>query len=179
VTGGAPVSGAGTSGETTVNTAGHTHQHEPVTGPLATATVLFGAWRSDLSVDRYPNVNVPANNAHLVTPYQAKIKAGGAVAFVISGLHQVVVYGPNVLPEHVNAQVTRPTTGSPAGTPLINDPTNRVYSGLDPSTQPRERTEVVQFFAEGKYLVICGVQPHFVNERMFGWVRVLPADSDD
>jgi len=31
----------------------------------------------------------------------------------------------------------------------------------------------------GKFLVICGVQPHFVNDQMYGWVRVLPADSDD
>jgi hypothetical protein len=36
----------------------------------------------------------------------------------------------------------------------------------------------VNFHAEGKYLVICGVQTHFVNDQMYGWVRVLPADSD-
>jgi hypothetical protein len=26
----------------------------------------------------------------------------------------------------------------------------------------------------GLHLVICGVVPHFVNDDMFGWVRVLP-----
>ena len=101
------------------------------------------------------------------------------MAFVISGLHQILVYGPNVLPDSINAQLTRPSTGTPSGTPLINDSANRVYAGLDPSTQPRERSEVVNFYAEGKYLVICGVQPHFVNDQMYGWVRVLPADSDE
>ena len=79
----------------------------------------------------------------------------------------------------INAQITRPSTGTPSGAPLINDPANRVYGGLDPSTQPRERTEVVNSHAEGKYLVICGVQPHFVNDNMYGWVRVLPADIED
>ena len=89
------------------------------------------------------------------------------------------MYGPDIRPESINAQLTRPSTGTPAGTPLINDPANRVYGGLDPSTQPRERTEVVNFHAEGKYLVICGVQSHFVDNNMYGWVRVLPADTED
>ncbi len=147
-------------------------------GPLAAATVTFGAWRTDLSLDRFPNVSVAAANAHTMIPHQVTIKAGGSVAFIISGLHQILVYGPDVLPDSINAQITRPSTGTPAGTPLINDPARRVYGGLDPTTQPRERSEVVNFHAEGKYLVICGVQSHFVNDQMYGWVRVLPADSD-
>jgi plastocyanin len=177
VTGGAIVAGAGSSGATTEKAAEH-HQHDPVKGPLAAATVTFGAWRSDLSLDRFPNVTPPTANAHVVIPHQVTIKAGGSVAFIISGLHQVLVYGPDVLPDSINAQSTRPSTGTPSGTPLINDPSRRVYAGPDPSTQPRERSEVVNFHAEGKYLVICGVQPHFVNDQMYGWVRVLPADSD-
>jgi hypothetical protein len=178
VTGGAIVAGASSPGSTTEKAAEGHHQHDPVKGPLAAATVTFGAWRTDLSLDRFPNVSLATANAHRVTPYQATIKAGGSVAFIISGLHQILVYGPSVLPDSINAQITRPSTGTPSGTPLINDTANRVYAGLDPSTQPRERSEVVNFHAEGKYLVICGVQPHFVNDQMYGWVRVLPADSD-
>ena len=117
---------------------------------MSTATVTFGSWRTDLALDRYPNVSPAAANAHLVIPYQVTIKVRGAVTFAISGLHQILVYGPDVKPEHVNALLTRPSTGTPTGAPLINDPSNRVYAGLDPSTQPRERTEVVQFHAEGK-----------------------------
>jgi len=177
VTGGAIVAGAGAPGSTTEKTAEH-HQHDPVKGPLAVATVTFGSWRTDLSLDRFPNVSIAAANAHQMIPYQVSIKAGGSVAFVISGLHQILVYGPDVLPQSINAQLIRPSTGTPSGTPLINDAANRVYAGLDPTTQPRERSEVVNFHAEGKYLVICGVQPHFVSDQMYGWVRVLPADSD-
>ena len=177
VTGGAIVAGAGSPVATIENAAAH-HQHDPVKGPLAAATVTFGSWRTDLSLDRFPNVSVAAANAHVMIPHQATIKAGGSVAFIISGLHQILVYGPDVLPDSINAQLTRPSTGTPAGTPLINDPARRVYGGLDPTTQPRERTEVVNFHAEGKYLIVCGVQSHFVNDQMYGWVRVLPADTD-
>ena len=62
---------------------------------------------------------------------------------------------------------------APPGPPLINDPNNRVYRGLDPSLQPQDRVEVVHFANDGVYLVICGVRPHFVNDHMFGYVRVV------
>jgi hypothetical protein len=76
------------------------------------ATVAFGAWRTDLSLDRFPNVSLATANAHHVTPYQVTIKAGGSVAFMISGLHQILVYGPDIRPESINAQITRPSTAA-------------------------------------------------------------------
>ena len=109
--GGAIVSGASSSGLATAKVADQ-HQHDPVKGPLAMGTVAFGAWRTDLSLDRFPNVSVATANVHTVSPYQATIKAGGSVAFVISGLHQILVYGPDVLPDSINAQMTRPSTGT-------------------------------------------------------------------
>ena len=178
VTGAAVVGGVSSAGAAAPKTSERHHQHEPVKGPLAMATVNFGAWRSDLSLDRFPNVSPGTANAHQMMPYLVTIKVAGSVAFMISGLHQILVYGPDVRPESINAQTIRPSTGTPSGAPLINDPVNRVYGGLDPSTQPRDRIEVVQFHAPGKFLVICGVQPHFVNDQMYGWVRVLPDDSE-
>jgi hypothetical protein len=47
-----------------------------------------------------------------------------------------------------------------------------VYRGLDPCLNPQDRVEVVQFPNEGVLPVICGVQPHFVNDHMYGFVRV-------
>jgi hypothetical protein len=32
----------------------------------------------------------------------------------------------------------------------------------------------VTFASPGVYLVICGVFPHFVNDNMHGFVKVLP-----
>ena len=82
----------------------------------------------------------------------------------------------------------RPSQGNPGGAPpLINDPVDRLYAGLDPSTvnggpnTPRnlqDRVEVVQFTRKGRHLVICGVQPHFVNDNMYGWVNVVGDDDD-
>lgn len=140
--------------------------------PLSNATVSFGEWMTP--VDRFPNASPAAANHHEFIPQVATIKAGGTVNFIIAGLHQVIVYDDGTQPGNINTALTTPTTGVPAGVPLINDPANRIYRGLDPSLQPRDRVEVVHFANPGTYLVICGVFPHFVNDRMFGFVRVLP-----
>jgi hypothetical protein len=62
---------------------------------------------------------------------------------------------------------------APPGAPLINDPNKRIYFGLDPSVQPRDRSEAVTFSKPGIYLVICGILVHFQDD-MFGYVKVLP-----
>ena len=118
----------------------HAHGDDPgpLSGVLSNATVSFGAWQSkndaadppqNTELDRYPNVSPAARNSHHLTPFQAVIWAGGTVNFVISGLHQVIVYAPGKTPEGVDETLTRPTTGTPAGLALINDPVGRVYAG--------------------------------------------------
>jgi hypothetical protein len=164
---------------------GHDREEE-LTGDLASATVSFGAWKTDPPLDRYPNSSPPsmATNAHRQIPFYVTIKVGGTVNFIISGLHQVIVYGPRTKPDDINSALTRPTLGVPAGVPLINDPHNRLYAGPDPSTfiwaplppntvaaPLRDRVEVVQFVKRGRHLVICGVRSHFL-EGMYGYVDV-------
>ena len=148
-------------------------------GPLAAATVMFGSWRTDLSLDRFPNVSSPPPTRIRSFPHQVTIKAGGSVAFIISGLHQILVYGPDVLPDSINAQMTRPSTGTPSGRRSSTTRQTACTAAWIPACSRASASEVVNFHAEGKYLVICGVQSHFVNDQMYGWVRVLPADSDD
>ena len=169
------------------------HDHRPIKGPLATATVSFGQWRTDVPLDRYPLQAPipppPPGNGHLVIPHQVTIKVGGTVNFIIAGFHEVIVYAPGTKPEHINTALIRPSQGAPAGIPLINDPNNRLYAGEDPSTihggppTPTlpllDRVEVVQFSRKGRHLVICGVLPHFVNDQMYGWVKVVGDDEDD
>lgn len=147
-------------------------------GPLSSATISFGQGMTTPPLDRFPNNSPAAGNHHALVPGEVKIKAGGTVNFIIAGLHQVIVYDDGTKPGDINATLTTPTTGMPAGVPLIDDPTDRIYRGLDPSLQTRDRVEVVHFANPGTFLVICGVQPHFVNDGMFGFVRVLPADKD-
>ena len=149
------------------------HDHKPVEGPLANASVSFGNWRTDPPLDRFPNLSDRFRNGHQLIPHEATIKAGGTVNFVIGGFHHVLVYAPGTQPEDINTSLTVSVT-APPGPPLINDPSNRVYRGLDPSLFPQDRVEVVQFDSPGTYLVICGVLPHFATDGMYGFVKVLP-----
>jgi hypothetical protein len=148
-----------------------------LSGPLANATVSFGAWKTDPPLDRFPNVSPRIPNQHDILPQRIRVRAGGAVNFVIGGLHEPIVY-KDTQPGAINSSLTTPSTGTPAGVPLINDPANRVYRGLDPSLQPQDRVEVVHFGKPGNYLVICGVQPHFVNDGMYAFIRVTGEDED-
>jgi hypothetical protein len=148
------------------------HDHGQVNGPLATATVSFGEWKTDPPLDRLLPTP-PVTNAHLLIPYVAKIKAGGSINFIISGLHQVLIYGPGTTMESIDSTQTIPSgTGFP---PLIDDSNNRIYRGLNPAAliPVLDRVEVVRIVHPGRYLVVCGVLPHFVD-NMHGWVEVLP-----
>ena len=154
------------------------HDHRPNNDPLAHAIVSFGQWRTDVPLDRFPNVPpAPPRNNHQLFPFEARIRAGGAVSFIISGLHNIVVYDDGTKPSDIDVMNNLlATTGVPAGVPVINDPVNRIYRGPDPSTLGPltfDRTETVQFHRPGRYLVICGIRPHFVDDRMHGFVRVL------
>ncbi len=71
----------------------HVNVAKADSGPLSNATVSFGAWTTTPPLDRFPNVsNTRTSNAHVIIPEVAKIKAGGAVNFIIAGFHQVIVY---------------------------------------------------------------------------------------
>lgn len=141
-------------------------------------TVGFGAWMTHPPINRFPNVSAGVPNLHKMQPFEVKIKAGGSVDFIISGFHQMAVYDDGVEPEDVDTSLITPTTGTPAGIPIINDPTDRIYMGQDPSLVARDRVETVNFANPGTYLVICGILPHFVNDSMYGWVKVRGGDDD-
>jgi hypothetical protein len=161
------------------------------TGPLASATVSFGLWQTDPPLDRFPNNSPRLRNEHQLIPNEVTIRSGGSVNFIISGFHEPIVYDDGTQPGAIDVNETTLTTGptpSPAVV-LINDATNRIYRGQDPSLQPldrgatpaflQDRVEVVHFSKPGTYLVICGVRGHFVGSldqpnQMFGFVKVLP-----
>ena len=167
---------------------GHGDDDE-IGGPLSSATVSFGQWDLATPLDRFPNNSPRTRNHHKLIPNEVTIKAGGSVNFVISGFHHILVYGNDTKPSDINIGSVIPTTVQP-GPPLINDSVNRVYRGLDPSVMPllpgsappqplQDRTEAVRFTTPGRYLVICGVLPHFFDPAtgqfiMFGYVRVIP-----
>ncbi|HEY7495439.1 MAG TPA: hypothetical protein VIH59_30570, partial [Candidatus Tectomicrobia bacterium] len=140
----------------------------------ANATVSFGAWQTEPPFDRtLPTLSPPSTqgpndrtrNEHQLIPNEVKINAGGSVNFIISGFHQILVYGDGTQPGDFDAVATPtvPPQQQPMP-PLINEPANRIYRGLDPSQQPlyrsgdafvQDRVEVVHFPNPGTYLVIC------------------------
>ena len=166
--------------------------HGAISGPLATATMSFGAWAS--GTNRRPNLGALAglsNNIHALIPNEVTVKAGGTVNFIIAGFHLVLVYGDGTQPGDINIGITVLPTNAPAP-PLIDDPANRIYRGIDPTVLPllqgpqqqgpigppmqpvlQDRVEVVHFPNPGTFLVTCGVLPHFL-EGMIGFVRVIP-----
>jgi plastocyanin len=138
------------------------------------ATVSFGAWQTDPPFDRFPENSPGARNQHQVFPKQVRIKAGDVVNFINSGTHQLIVYDDGTKPDDIDPTLTTLSTGDPNDTVLIDDPTNRIYRGPDPTLFPRDRIEVLHFPNPGTYLVICGLRNHFVEDSMFGFVKVLP-----
>jgi plastocyanin len=151
------------------------------------ATVSFGQWLTDPPLDRFPNLSPRLSNQNQLIPNDVTIKVGGAINFTISGFHQVLVYDVGTQPEDINVNIPTPATTTRGPNPqppvvLIDDPTHRLYRGLDPSLQPldlsgafgQDRVEVLTFAKPGTYLVLCGIRGHFVNNGMFGFVTVQP-----
>ena len=141
------------------------------------ATISFGQWETDPSVDRLnANPMGGAGNNHDLIPDIVTIEAGGAVNFVIAGLHNVQIFDDGTKPDDIGTTVPPPLPGMGGG--IIDDANNRIYRGWDPNSIPnnfqRDRVETVHFAEPGRYLVICGVVNHFVNDRIYGFVRVLP-----
>jgi plastocyanin len=176
------------------------------------AVVSFGHWRptpdypanpAELNtanpqpIDRFaPNDPNPRRlNGHALTPRTTRVHVGDTVSFVISGFHNLLIYGPGTQPEDIDR--TNLVPGS--APPLINDPKDRLYRGLDPRALPgfppapppapqnQDRVEVVGFNTAGKYLAMCGVLPHFFEPAsaanntpdrfvMYGFVDVRERD---
>ncbi|HXV82818.1 MAG TPA: hypothetical protein VEG60_23385 [Candidatus Binatia bacterium] len=168
-----------------------------IDGPLANATVSFGQWDpNDPDLENPPNAfpldrlladpSMGRGNNHQLIPQIATIKEGGSVNFNISGGHVVAIYDDGTQPEDINLVNIEPAANCPTNAGgVLSDSNNRIYRGpcFAPATnnattdQRRDGVEVVQFTKPGTYLVICARKNHFVNDNMFGFVRVLPGNG--
>jgi len=164
----------------------HGNHGKVASGPLAQATMSFGQYPANSTIDRMKVGNPGALNVHQLIPNEVKIQAGGTVDFIIEGFHQVLVYDNGMQPGDINAALA---PAAPLAF-LIDDPNRRIYRGLSPAgvpvnffatnvppaaipAPPQDRIEAVNFPTPGDYLVICGVRGHF-QDGMIGYVRVLP-----
>lgn len=159
---------------------GHgSHQGRGDDDRRANHTVSFGNWTPSTAepFDRMgSDPNNRFRNGHFLIPDPIRIHTGDTVSFIISGFHNLLVYGPNVEPADIDRTKLLVAAGFP---PLINDDKFRVYRGLDPRAMPanQDRVEVVAFNEAGRFMVMCGVLPHFFeaprNEFvMYGYVDV-------
>ena len=133
----------GSSARSHAASTSHAQQHPTISGPLATATVSFGAWTAlpgTGTLNRFPNVGQApgvANNVHAMIPHEVKIKAGGSVNFIIAGFHLLAIYDDGTQPGDISTATLISPTITPPAPPLINDPNNRIYFGIDPGVLPR------------------------------------------
>lgn len=176
---------------------GDDHDHgggndRPLTGHRAQATVSFGQWDAN-NFDRFPVNSDRTRNVHKVLPFEVDIEAGGAVSFIISGVHQILIYEDGTEFADLQAKVARDGAIIPIGPGLVDYAPGRIYRGLNPfalfyrdlpPTPPatmgvplmvQDRVESVNFPMPGRFLVVCALVPHF-NEAMHGYVRVRDRD---
>jgi hypothetical protein len=167
----------------------HAHDNRPLSDKRALTVVSFGQWDADPDrpLDRQPineEIETRTRNLHLMLPFEAEVDAGGAVSFIISGLHQILIYGPGrELAEVQAAAFGLSLPAAPPFPPLVNYTEDLVYRGLDPRVLQYaplagpipnpviDRIESVNFKQPGRYLVVCGVRPHF-DTGMHGYVNV-------
>jgi hypothetical protein len=106
------------------------------------------------------------------------IGRGGSVTFEVDWVHQAAVYQPGIEPEDIRidgSTLEDADLGLGIILPLfrINDPTGRLASSPSQSLTPESWTTPPDLFqSPGHYLVICTSVPHFVLNRMYGWVIV-------
>jgi hypothetical protein len=158
---------------------GHSHQNNGDHDRRSNHTVSFGYWSPTAAapLDRMgADPNPRTRNGHFLIPDPVRVHAGDTVSFIISGFHNLLVYGPDTQPTDIDLTQLLLAPGFP---PLINDANHRVYRGLDPRANPanQDRVEAVAFNDQGRYLVMCGVLPHFFEAAtgtfvMFGYVEV-------
>lgn len=140
---------------------------QAVTGPVSLAV-----GRPDVGTDYFPpgshDGSFHAQDA--IRPRTSVIRAGTTVEFVIAAGHNVSVYEPGVTPGDIDTSLLEAAGAPFPFPPVINDPEGRLARA--PFNFGPPLTWSWTFDEPGVYLVICDVLPHFVEARMYAWIRV-------
>lgn len=144
----------------------------------STASIRFGL--NELGSPFPPQVghDHSTNAADNLVPRTVTIPRGGTVVFAVDPVHQVAVYRPGVEPEDIavdGSTLEDADLGFGIVLPFfrINDPSGRLARSPSQGLSPQSWSPPLGTFDQpGRYLVICTSVPHFVLNRMFGWVIV-------
>ena len=150
----------------------------PTLALAATATVRFGINELGSPFPPQAGHDHSSTAADMLVPQTVVIARGGSVTFRIDEVHQAAVYRPGILPGDIRVDGTTledADLGFGIVIPQfrINDPNGRLALALPQSLiEHTWTTPPGTFDAPGRYLVICTSAPHFVLNRMYGWVIV-------
>jgi hypothetical protein len=144
---------------------------------LRNVAVSFGHWGPTAAApfDRFTNGNDRTRNVHQIVPNPVKVHAGDTISFIISGFHNPQIFGPGTQPADIDRTNLLTAAGFP---PIINDPNNRLFRGADPRAlgttvgAAQDRVEIVSLTDVGRFLVICGVLPHFFDPSTGEFVMI-------
>ncbi len=144
----------------------------------STANVRFGLNELGSPFPPQDGHDHSSTAADMLVPQTVVIARGGSVTYQIDEVHQAAVYRPGVGPEDIRVDgATLEDADLGFGIVLpgfrINDPNGRL--ALAPPQALAEHTWTTPpgtFDAPGRYLVICTSAPHFVLNRMYGWIIV-------
>lgn len=150
----------------------------PSLAMAAVATVRFGINELGSPFPPQDRHDHSSTAADMLVPQTVVITRGGSVTFHIDEVHQAAVYRPGTLPGDIRIDgSTLESADLGFGIVLpqfrINDPNGRL--ALAPAQALVDQTWSTPpgtFDDPGRYLVICTSAPHFVLNRMYGWVIV-------
>lgn len=140
--------------------------------PAVTDPVRLAVGRPGVGTDYFPpgdhDGSFHAQDA--IRPRTTVIRAGTTVEFIIAAGHDVSVYEPGVTPGDIDTSLLEAAGAPFPFPPVINDPEGRLARA--PVNFGPPVTWSWTFDEPGVYLVICDVLPHFVEARMYAWIRV-------
>lgn len=165
---------------------------------MASSTVVYAHRNIDFGD---PNFSTPGDaNNHVVIPNDVTIKTGETLTLLVHGFHQPLVY--RVPEDTTRDRVATGTSGIVRvdGAPILDTnivdplhaPPDFIHDHSDhfiaEGANPREiKTDVVDrdeglsfsltFSKPGRYLILCAVKPHFLNDDMFALVTVEPVEA--
>ena len=160
---------------------------------MASAALVSADKKIDFGDPNFPTPMDPRN--HVLIPNEVTTKVNETVRFQVHGFHQVLVYevpdgttlgdiaiGDDGIVRVNGEQILNTNVLDPLHAPpgFIHDHSDRfIAEGANPreyDIDVVDRDEGVSinltFRIPGTYLVLCGVQPHFVNDGMFGIITV-------
>lgn len=140
----------------------------------STATMDFGTDHLGSPFAPPTGHDASGNAKHNVVPRTVVIDRNGTVTFEMptGTVHAISIYRPGTGPEDIRTNML--TSGGRGCPPvqLINDPLNLLtHLGTQPCAGSQTSLSH-QFTTVGRHLVICRFLPHFVVDKMYGWVNV-------